>query len=208
MKQKWDKLRKKIKINKKMTIFFTIITIIALITGTVYALFLSSEDKVLVVEQINQFITNISDSKIDYIQALIGALSSNLLFALAIWLFGLSVIGVPIMIIMYFLKVFILGFSIASIITSYSFKGILVSLMYVFPHHIINILIINILLIYAMALSSKLSTSVIKKKSIDFKPIINKYLFILLITSGVMVLTSLWEVFITPILIKLIIPIL
>lgn len=90
---------------------------------------------------------------------------------------------------------------------NYKVKGLLISLIYIFPHHIINILLYTILIIYSLALSVKLIYSIFKRKSIDFKPIINKYLYILLICIVGFCLTSLYEAFIMPKLINLILPV-
>lgn len=206
MKKVLDKLKSKIRINKKMATFLIGITIIAIVTGSIYATFLNNSDKLLVKNQIDTFINNIKDNNINYFSTFINAFLSNGIFVLFIWLLGLSIVGMPIIIIMYFLKVFILSFSVASIIVNYKLKGILLSFIYIFPHFIINIFAYMLLIIYAITLSLKIGHAIIKRVNVDFKPIMNKYIYILVFTIISCLLTALIEVFITPNLIKLIIP--
>ena len=108
------------------------------------------------------------------------------------------------MLFMYFSKFFVIGFSISSIIKGYGLKGCLLSFAYIFPHHIIYIIVYTILTVYSIKMSIKLISTIIKKDKIDFKPIINKYLLVLLLSAIIAVLTLLFEVFITPKFINLI----
>ncbi len=200
-----DKLKSSINSSKKLTLFLVILGFIALISGTIYVVVLKQNDQLLIKEQLELFLSNISNNKLEYLDVLKNTLLSNLFYIIIIWLLGISIIGLPITVFMYFAKVFILGFSIASIFINYNFKGILFALFYIFPHQIINIIILLYLVIYSITLSLKLGDAIVKKKTIDFKPIMNKYLMVLLISATITALTSLMETYLTPFLIKLII---
>ena len=114
-----DKLRNIIKINKKTLLFFTILLIIGIITGSIFMAILNETDKKLVIDYFNNFISNIENNKLNFFEALKNGLFNNMLYILIIWLLGISVIGIPIVIIMFFIKSFTLGFSISSIIFNY-----------------------------------------------------------------------------------------
>lgn len=205
--KKMDKLTHKIKSNKKIIIFLLTLIIIGIISGTIFSLVISSSDKSLVLEQLNSFLEAIKNNSLNQVDAFKNSILDNFSIAIIIWLLGISIIGLPIIILLFFSKSFIIGFTIGNIILNYKTKGILLSLIYIFPHHITNIILYTILIIYALALSIKLIYSIFKRKIIDFKPIINKYLFILLICIIGFSLTSLYESFIMPKLIGLILPI-
>lgn len=119
-------------------------------------------------------------------------------------LLGISVIGLPIIIFLFFYKCFVIGFAISSILMKYKVKGLLLSIFYIFPHHIINILLTMILISYAFIISIKIIGAVIKRKEMSFKDITYKYLVILGLTCFVLIISSLYEAFIVPKLIKLI----
>lgn len=207
MKKVKDKFKQTIIKNKKALIFLTIISIIAIIFGSLFSIILNEGDKSLVNEYINNFFNNIKDNNLNYVLALKNGSINTLAFIIIVWLLGISIIGLPIIIFMYFSKLFIVGFSISSIIKIYGLKGCLISFAYIFPHHILYIIVYTILTLYSIKLSIKILFSIIKKDKIDFKPIINKYLFLLLISIVVSFLALLFEVFITPKFINLILSI-
>ena len=205
--KKVDKLVNGIKLNKKLFLFLVTLGIVGIIVGSIFAVGLKVDDKMLIKEYLDNYLNNINDNKLNYLEALKNISISNYLFIILIWILGISLIGIPIIIFMYFMKCFMLGFSISAILINYNFKGLLFALLYIFPHLIINILIYIILILYALTLSLKILEAVIKKKNINFKYIMNKYLVIILFSFLVITLTNLFEVYLTPILIKLIIPI-
>lgn len=207
MKKKMDKLKEKIKANKQIIIFLLGLTIVAIIFGAIFVTVLNKNDQTLVKDYLEQYLNNIKNNKLDYLVAFKNSFISNLIYILTIWILGISIIGIPIMLFLFFTKSFILGFSISSIILNYKLKGCLLSFIYIFPHHIINIFLLILLVIYAFAFSIKIINALFNKQTIDFKLITNKYLTVLVITIIGILITSLIEVFITPLIIKLLLPI-
>ncbi len=199
-----DKL--KIKVDKKLFVFLLVLMIIGISVGSILVTILNSSDKNLTIEYINEFTNNIKDNKLDYLFALKNNLFSNLSYIILIWLLGISIIGLPIMLIMFFSKSFILGFSIGAVLETYKAKGILFSLVYVFPGQVIDLLFLLLLMMYAMSFSFKLIYAIFKKKSLDFKLVMNRYFKIFLLVLIVTLLMTLYDTFLMPKLIKLIIP--
>ncbi len=204
MKNKLDKLKSIFIINKQIIIFLLGLCIIAVITGAFYITILNKTDQSLVQSSINEFFNNVKNNNLNYSMSLKNALLTNIGFILLIWLLGISVIGIPIIIFMFFSKSFILGFSVSSIIFNFKLKGTLLSLFYIFPHHIINIYVFIILISYAISLSLKIIDSTIKRKTVDFKVIMNKYLYVLIISVGIIIITTLLEVFMVPSIMKIV----
>ena len=207
MKLKMDKLKLNIKRNKKLVVFLSVLGIIGIVSGSIFNIMLNETDKTLVTSYITNFFSNIANNTLDNVSALKNGLISEISYVLIIWLLGISVIGIPIILFMYFSKFFILGFSISGIISNYGFKGCLLSLGYIFPHKVINIIIYTILTLFTLKVSGKILFSIIKREKLDFKIVLNKYFIILLVSVGIIILTILFEVFVTPIIIKLFIPI-
>ena len=204
MKQKMDKLKSKIKTNKKFTIFLLVLVLIGVITGAFFITILSSSDKTLVKEYLNNYINVIKVEKIDYISLLINNALNSTLLALTIWLLGISIIGIPIMLFLFFCKAFTLGFSIGTLFFTYNWKGIIMALVYVFPHQIIAILSYTILMIYALSVSLKMIEATFKKKTIDFKTIMGKYSVVLGIVLVLLLLCTLYETLTMPNIMKMI----
>lgn len=202
MKQILDKLSSKISTNKKMIIFFIVLGIIGIISGSFFSVIIKSEDKTIVSDYLNSFFQNLNN--INYLNTFINSEISNIVFILIIWLLGFSIIGIPFTLFMYFSKFFSFGFSVSSLIINYKFKGIIYSVIYMLPE-ILFFAGFTILMIYSLSLSLKLILAIFKKKNIDFKYIINTYLFILLISFIIINIGILLETFVMPNLIKLIV---
>ena len=208
MKKQLDKLKIKIKYDKKLVAFMIVLVLIGIITGTFFTLILNGNDKKLVIEYIESFVESISNNKLVFQDTLKNALISNMVYILSVWILGISIIGLPVIVLITFWKSFVIGFSISSFIITYGIKGCILSFIYVFPHFIINLLFFIILSTYAIRLSLKLVSTILNKKSLDFKLIINKYFNILLICTIIIILSVLYEVFIMPIIIKFIVSLL
>lgn len=198
-----DKLKTIIKNNRRSIIFLFILIAIALITGSIFSLMLNDNDKKIVSDSITNFFSNINS--LNYIDTLKSAIVENGLFIFFIWILGFSIIGIPIILFSFFLKIFALGFSICNIITIYKTKGILLALFYIFPHHVINIVNYSLLTIVSLKVSISLLYAVFKRRKLDFKPIMNKYLIILGISIILALIATLLEIYLMPILIGIVI---
>lgn len=197
-----DKLKRELKVNKKGIGFLIGISVIGFIFGCLFIIIISKSDKLLVKEYIESFLKNLNTNKFDYLDIFKNTLFNNLLFIFIIFLLGMSVIGIPINIFYFFLKSFVLGFTMVSFILTYKIKGCLFSLLYVVPHNIINIFIFTILVYYSINFSILLIYGITKKKSINFRNMMNKYLKILLLTLIIILITSLYESFVLPNIMK------
>jgi len=204
---KWmDKLKGTIKVNKKTLLFFTILLIIGIIAGSIFMAILSETDKKLVTDYFNNYISNIENNKLNYLESIKNGLFNNLLYIIIIWILGISIIGIPIVTIMFFIKSFTLGFSIASMVFNYKLKGCLLNFINIFPHQMIYFLIYMLITTYSIFFSLKMINSIINKKNMDFKIMMNKYVKILIISVIAITIGIIIETFITPLLIKIIIP--
>lgn len=205
MKLGTDKLKNKAGRNKKILYFLLGLFIIGIGFGALLTVMMKVEDQTLVTDYLNQFFTQLKGNDLNYGSAFVQSILSNTLFILGIWLLGVSVIGIPIMIFMYFGKAFILGFTIASMIQNFSWKGIVLALFYTFPHQILGMIVYTILMIYAMTLSMTLIKAFTKKKTLDFKKVINKYLLVLGLCLVCALVMSLSEVFLMPFLMNFVV---
>ncbi len=197
-----DKLKIKVKLDKKILLFLLILLIIGITVGSIFVTILNQSDKSLVNEHLNDFLNSVEGNKLDFSLALKNNLVSNILYVLIIWLLGISVIGLPIIIFMFFSKTFILGFSVGAIISTFKTKGILFSLIYTFPGQVISLLFLILLVMYSMSFSFKMIYLIFKKKTLDFKIVMNKYFKVLLVVLIAIILMSLYDTYLMPRLVK------
>ncbi|MDD6323559.1 MAG: stage II sporulation protein M [Bacilli bacterium] len=203
MKKYLNFIKSNTRINKNLFIFLIVLVMIGISSGSVFVTFLNGNDKVMVNNYLNDFLNSINLSKLNYSVSLVNTLIFTLGFAIMIWIFGISIVGFLFILIMLFVKSFSLGFSLGSIIINFKFKGILLSFLYIVPHHVINIMVYILLSSYALILSYKLFNSFVKKTTFDFKNIFRKYCFVLLFSLIILFLSSLYEVYCVPYLLKL-----
>lgn len=201
-----DKLKNKLKINKRLFLFLMVLLLIGITFGSIFITILEESDRTLVYNSLEDFFENIKGQNLDYFSSFKNSILINLLTLLIVWLLGISVIGIPILIIIFFSKSFSIGFIIGSIIAKYGIQGVLLSIAYTFPHSFLFLLVLAYLMMYALSFSFKIIEAITKKKNLDFKIVMNQYSKILLLTFGVGCICSLCEVFISPNFINIILP--
>ena len=188
---------------KKKYLFIISIAVIGIFVGIVFANVINKADKVLVEDKLTTYFLNIKDNKnINYFGNLLNSFLNNNLYLIIIWLLGLSIIGIVLNNFIIFFKSFVIGFSIGSIINVYLYKGIIGALIYIFPHHIINILVYIVLIYHANNFSIKLFKTLFLKQDNKIKELMPKYLKILLYCFIALSISALLETFLSPFIIK------
>ena len=189
---------------KKLYMFLLFFSIIAIISGILFYFIISDTDKSNAKELIDNFFISVNkNEKLNYTNSLLNSLTNNISFNLIIWLLGISIIGFPIIILLLFLKCFVLGFSISTIIAKYGFKGVLKAFLYIFPHQLVSIIILVLLSFYALSFCIKLFKHLFLKEIINFREAMRKYLKILALVLLSNIILSLYETYVATYLIRL-----
>ena len=188
---------------KKKYLFLTIITVIGIISGILFILFISKEDKSLVKEEIELVINTINNHKLDTLKVFFNSITSNLISLICIYLLAISIIGMPLIILFLFIKGFTFGFSISSLINTYKFKGILLSFSYLFPHHLILLVIWILFGFYAINFSIRLFRYLFLRENINLLYYFKNLNKVFIISLILITICSVLETFLSPILIDL-----
>ena len=193
---------KNIKLNtKNLFIFLLSFSIVTILLGFIFYFLISSQDK----EVINQVVINnfkIKESY-NYLKLLKESIFQNTYNITLIWILGLSVIGVIAIIFIYFCEMFSIGFTMASVISTYKAKGLIGILIYLIPSKICYIIVLFLLSYFSIRISYRIIKLIFTKEEIKIKKDMQKYFKVLLFSFIVMVGVSMLEVFIDPIFIKL-----
>jgi len=195
--------------NKKTNIFAISILFLGIILGAIFVNIIGLNDQNLVIEKIKLFVDNINSNNINNIQALKNSLFTNITYISLIWILGMTIIGIIFNLFLLFTKGFILGFSIAAFILTYSYKGICISSLYLLIGQLLNIIAILIITIYSITFTIKLIKQIISKNNQhnNLLKFLKTYSIIFLITITISIISSLSESFLLPTLIKLIVKI-
>lgn len=192
--------------SKKLNIFILSIIILGIILGSIFSTIITQNDQNLVIEKIKLFITNISDNSLNTITSFKNSISINLIYIIIIWILGMTLIGIPINTFLLFIKNFILGFSLSSFILTYSYKGLILSSIYLIFGELLTIVILSILTTYSIIFSSKLLKHIFKSNiSNEIPKYLKNYSLIFVISIILCLISSISESFLVPTLVKLII---
>lgn len=187
--------------NKRKVIFLLGLALIGFISGSIFITFLSKSDRNLTINYINNFITSIRSDNLNYTFTLKSAILENIFYTFLIWILGISIIGIPINIIIFYFKSFMIGFSISSFFLIYNLKSIPIILIYLLPQ-LLYLFILTVLMLYSLNFSLRLLDALLNRKSLDFKVLFNNYLGILLLTLIFIIIVSLFETFVVPFILK------
>lgn len=186
---------------RKLLVVLLFITVISFIIGSLFISILSDGNQVLVKESIISYFNGIKLGDFTYLKSLYSILSSNLVLGLFIWIMGISIIGVLLVILLLIYESFITGFSLVSIIYTYGFKGILSCFIYMIPE-VINLFVLFVLSYYSISFSILLFNYLFRKKDFNRKIIVFRYLKFLIISLGILIVSSLFSVFVIPNILK------
>lgn len=204
MKKEKNALQKEIQKNKYKYIFLLTIILIGFISGIIFSNILSYNDHQEISNTLKDYFLGIKNNQsINYLGNFLNIFSVNYLYMLLIWIFGLSIIGIILNPFILYFKSFVIGFSVGIIISVYSYLGILGSLLYLFPHLLINLLVYTLLSFYGIKLSIKLFKALFLHKNFNFQELMKKYLKILGLASIILLITTLYETFLADFVMKI-----
>lgn len=196
------KIINKFKHNKTLYILI-IILLITFILGCLFIALLSDENKQLILTNLNNFIDTIKNNKQNNLNTLYRSLSNNIIINTLVWIIGISIIGIPIIILILGIKSFVLGFTLVSFIYNFKLKGILWGIIYIIPH-IINILLLFVLSYYAIKFSIMIFNYYFRKKEYSRSIIVKRYIKTLIICTIAYSISSVIEAYLIPNILKII----
>lgn len=198
-KKYWQELKK----NKYKYLFLITIIILGFLSGIVLANILSYNDKKEVGEIVETYFLNLKNNEsINYIGNFLNNLGVNFFYLLLLFIFGISIIGIVLNPFILYFKSLITGFSVGIIISLYSFKGILGGILYLFPTQLLNLLIYMLVSFYGINLSIRLFKILFLRKNINNNEFMKKYFQVLLFSSIVLLISTLYETFLADFVMK------
>lgn len=189
--------------NKKRTLFYILLFGLGIIFGLAFVFLISDLDKYVIKEGLNEYIASITSNTFSYKEGLILSLKTNILYLTIIWLCGIVFLFIPIVIFIIFYKGFIIGFMISSFILTFKAKGLIYSILFLFPHEIINVFIIIIFSIYSIRFAKKIIKVIYNNEDINLRRISKNYFIIYMIFIFISLISSLIEIYINSFLIRL-----
>lgn len=155
---------------------------------------------------LKNFSNTINSGSINYKSILVETIKSNIPMLMVVWFLGLTMIGIPVILIIDIIKGFTIGFSISFIINSMGIKGMWFSLLGVLPQNIIYIPCI----IFASVLAMEFSLMILRDRTnrqwtSNIWVGITSYSFSFMLVIILMFIGFFMEAYITPNMVKFII---
>ncbi|HEY5562501.1 MAG TPA: stage II sporulation protein M [Clostridiaceae bacterium] len=144
----------------KANIWLYMISLLCLCTGIVIGIYVVKDmgnmDKGLLGDYLNSLMKISKDGTLSGKEVFLQAFKNSMPFLLVIWFLGLTLIGIPFILVLDLLKGFTFGFSIGFILNDMSFKGITFVLLEILPQNIFYIPGIIIASVVAMNFSLRI----------------------------------------------------
>lgn len=123
-----------------------------------------------------------------------------------IWILGLSIIGLPIIFILLFLKGIVIGFTVGFLVNQMGIHGFWLALASVFPQNLVIIPLFIIVSTVSIAFSLKMIRQLLMRtRKQPFLPQFSHYMLLLIGVASTLVVVSLFEAYISPVLMRSII---
>ncbi len=178
---------------------------IGIFIGIICFILLSSNEKILLSDDLTNYINLIQEGNFKYFPSLIKSFISSYKYLVLIWIFGIVFfcsLLIPFIIVY---RGILLGFTISSIIYVFHIKGILYALIMLIPSTIIIEFILILISYYSITFATKSFNAIKKDKTINLRHFIKNYFYIFLVLSVVTLLSSVYEIYIGSNIIKFVV---
>ncbi|WIW69658.1 MULTISPECIES: stage II sporulation protein M [Anaerosinus] len=183
--------------------FFSILVLlVGIVIGAMAMKFLPELQRNELAGYLNLYLSSLSDtSKINDSMILGDVIIKNTKTILAIWILGFTIIGLPFVLGIVCLKGIVIGFTVGFLVNEYIYKGIFLALAVVLPHNLLSIPMILIMSIAAINFSLNLiKRRQYKKDNLAYSSIL--YSIICFILCIGIILSSLLEVYVSPVFMR------
>lgn len=190
--------------------FVVVIFVTGVVFGAVMVNALSLEQKQEITRYLSNFFSIVDQGMLagEAPGSFKETLSLHMKWVLLIWLLGLSVIGVPLILILDFLKGVLIGFTVGYMVGTMSWKGLLFALVAVVPQNLVIIPVLIVCSVTAVAFSVYLvKNRFIQKKGALFEPLL-RFTSVVVASGVLMVGVALFEAYLSPIMMKWVTPML
>jgi stage II sporulation protein M len=120
-----------------------IISLLCIFTGIVLGIYkvkyLGDTYRNDLLSYINSFMDYMKNKNVNYNTVLMTTIKNNIPFIAIIWFLGMTMIGIPIILIIDLIKGYTLGFTISIMINSIGTKGLWIAMLGVIPQNIVYI---------------------------------------------------------------------
>jgi stage II sporulation protein M len=185
--------------------FIAILFVIGVIFGALAVKALNEQQKLDLVQYLKILFNEVSrEQNLPGHEVARQAVTNNIKIGAMVWVLGLTVIGIPVILIIAFTRGFVLGFTVGFLVYEMAWRGIIFSILAVLPHNLIAIPIVIILCVTGVSFSLNLARNkIFKKHPTKIAPQFWGYTLFFLIMTAILAGSGLIEAYITPVFMRL-----
>jgi len=184
-------------------IFVSIVLIVGIVAGSIAVNFMSDIQSNNIQSYINGFLANVNTVSVDYSSIFYLSLSNNLKTAILLILLGLSVIGIPFILGLILFRGFVLGFTVGFLIEEFGTKGLILSLLSIFPQNLIILPCLISIGVTGLTFAITVIRNRTRSYQESYSQMISGYMLLNLFFSFLLIISGLIEGYISPVFIKL-----
>ncbi|WP_068616983.1 stage II sporulation protein M [Paenibacillus tuaregi] len=190
-------------------VFVTVLFLMGVIFGALMVNALTLEQQQDLSRYLGDFFTSFNQEDSAGLSSFWSIAVLNLKWIGLIWVLGLSVIGLPGILIIDFLKGVLIGFSVGCLVGQFTWKGMLFALVSIAPHNLVLIPVLLICSVAAVTFSLNIIRSrvMLRGHGSLAKPFFNYSGLVLMMAVLILGISS-FETWVTPVLIGWVAPVL
>ena len=186
---------------RRLLLVLVLVLLISFVSGILFVGVLNGDSKKIIIDSISNYFSNFNNNGIS-VKSCFNQFLVDALLYIFVSIMGISIVGWGVSLIVFTFKSFLAGFLFCSIIYTYGFKGILLSIVYMVPEFI-SLFLCFMICYYAISFSVILYKYVFRKNEYNIKNIMAKYLRVVLISLGGVLLNSIIRVLVSYIVLRL-----
>ncbi len=200
-------LRQFVQENASIYLFTAVLFAMGVLFGSILVNALSLDQKADLLTYLQTFFQvfagdGIGESSV----ALHDAINYHLKFIALVWILGLTVIGLPVILCLVFLKGLVVGFTVGFLVNQLALKGLVFALFSVVPQNLLIVPAIIIASVAGLTFSLLLIKSRFLAKRFIILPHFFSYTFVSVAMVGILVVGSFVEAYVSPLFMKWISP--
>ncbi|PTX50884.1 stage II sporulation protein M [Melghirimyces profundicolus] len=188
-------------------LFVGVLFVMGVIFGAVIVNTLSPVQKENLLTYLGHFFKGLDqDSIADPKTAFQHSLGNHFKILGLMWLLGVSVIGMPFIFVLIFLKGLVVGFTVGFLVSQLSWDGLWFSFLAVVPHNLLIVPALMIVAVGGIAFSLLMARNRLIHRRGTIYPQFLSYSILVTIMACVLVLSSFFEAYVSPVLMRMVIP--
>ncbi|KKB36432.1 stage II sporulation protein M [Bacillus thermotolerans] len=201
-------ISKHIQAHASIYVFVAVLFFMGVVFGAIVVNSLSLVQKEDLAYYLQQFFGQVSSGQIADSEDLFQqSFIHNVKYLGCMWLFGISIIGLPLIFIFLFMKGIVVGFSVGFLVQQMNWDGFFVAVASILPQNLIIVPAFIFVASVSTAFSLQLMKKVFMKQSSHFQmsALLSKYFLFFLAAVGMAALAAGIEAYISPVLMQIVI---